>query len=299
MVELLPQIEQVVLGQHGPVGPGRAVEPDPVADPLDHAGHRLVVGTGAQEAAPGHRELVSGAPALGQATIELGEHRRLQVGPGAEGVEPHPVGHPTRRSQHAGPDGGQGDGRGRTVEGLGGEVRGHEGELVVLPLEVEGLPLGPGSPDGPDGLHVLLDAGSRGRPGHAEAPFVVAPDLGAEPELEASARCLLQIPAEVGHDHGAAGEGDGHPGGQFEAAGGHGGDAQGQERIVAVLGSRHPVVPVGLDPGRHLGHGGQVGVGQGGVDLHAEPSPDPPPEPAPGTTSANSGHCFHSGWGGS
>ena len=76
-----------VLLEHRPIGPGRAVEPDPVAHELDGSRHRFVVGAGAEEAATSKRELVSAATALGQARVQLGQDRGLQVVAGAEAME--------------------------------------------------------------------------------------------------------------------------------------------------------------------------------------------------------------------
>ena len=59
--------------------------------------------------------------------------------------------------------------------------------------------------------------------------------LRAEPEMQPAARCALDVPGRAGHREGAAREGDGDIGAEFELLGGRGRDRERQERVLRRL----------------------------------------------------------------
>ena len=93
-------------------------------------------------------------------------------------------------------------------------------------------------------------------------------DLGAQAENEAAVRVRLQVPADVGEHHGAAGEHNGHAGAEGNALRLARGHHQGKERVMTGLGAPHAVEPRLFGAPRGLRRGGERRGEEGGIDFH-------------------------------
>ncbi len=210
----------------------------------------------------------AGAPGPNHALLQAGEDHVFHVTAGAEPVQADAVGEFAGQAQGMLADRGEGDRHHFLARRGRHEIGRHQGEGVVLAAEVEFLARLPVGPDRTQGLDVFAQARGRRGPGHAEAAFVVRPDLRADAQHEAAAGGVLQVPAGVGDDHRAAREGDGDRGAQLDPIGVHRGDGMGKERVVLVLHRQQPVIAglFGGDGGS--GGGPQVGLRQGVQDPH-------------------------------
>ena len=153
-------------------------------------------------------------------------------------MESHTVADPAGELDHGGPHGGDGHRNPGKPGGSRRELGCHQGEAVMLALVVQFLALFPGLPDGAKRFDVFPQPGDRRAPGHTEATLVMALDLGAQAQDEASAGLLLEIPGGARHYHGTAGKADRDGGGQTDAFGGQGGEAQGHEGVVGDFGGQ-------------------------------------------------------------
>lgn len=159
----------------------------------------------------------------------------LQVGAGGKAVQPDTVGDARRGAQHVRSHRGELDRRGAETTPRRRELRGHQREIVEWAAVVELFAMFPAGEDGAQRRDIIRHARGGGDPRRAEAAFVVRLDLAAEAEGEAAVGRAVQVPGLVRHHHRAAGEGDHHRGGEFDALGGEGGECQRHEGIVAEL----------------------------------------------------------------
>ncbi len=130
----------------------------------------------------------------------------------------------------------------RNFDGAGVEERRQHRELVVLAFELVRLTGLERGEHCPQALHVVAQARARcRRPRRRVAPLVVPLHLGADAELEATVRQMLQVPRELRRHHRAARKGDGDVGRQLDPLGVLGRDSDRQERIVPRFGRRQVV----------------------------------------------------------
>ena len=142
------------------------------------------------------------------------------------------------QTQHCRPHGRDGDRHHRQICNFGHKMRRHQAEAVMLAGIIRRRLLLPGAPDRTQHLDILPHPRCGRRPGHTEPPFIMPLHLGAETQLEASARCQLQVVRHTGHRHRRTGKGNRDPGHQFDPLGHRRGDGKRQEGIVRIL--HHP-----------------------------------------------------------
>jgi hypothetical protein len=123
---------------------------------------------------------------------------------------------------------------------------------VEVALEAQLRAVAPARPDLVQRQHELTHASHRLTPRHAEPLLDVGLHLRAQPENESAVRVRLQIPPDVGHCHGVAGERHRDAGAQFDRRGVLSGQHKRQERIVVDLGCPAAVVAAPLQLARCL-----------------------------------------------
>ena len=100
----------------------------------------------------------------------------------------------------------------------------------------------------------------------------MGPDLRAQAEDEPTVAVALQVVAQIGQQHGVAGEGHGDRRAQLDAFGVLGSHHVGQERVVAGLGRPCPGVARLLESAGRLANGTNaarvVESGESSVNLH-------------------------------
>ncbi len=96
----------------------------------------------------------------------------------------------------------------------------------------------------------------------------MALDLGAEAEREAPARLPVQIPRDVGHNHGTAREADGDGRTEADPFRRHGGKGQRRKRIVADLEADDTVKAGIFSPTGDRANAAPVVHGNAGFYLH-------------------------------
>jgi hypothetical protein len=152
---------------------------------------------------------------------------------------------------------------------LWGEHRRHKLVRIEIAFEAKFRTITPAGPDLAQRQHELPHTPHRLTPRHAKPLLDVRLYLRAKPENESAVRVRLQIPPDVGHCHGIAGERHCDAGPQFDARRVLGGKHQRQEWIVVDLGSPAAVVASPLQLARGLGDVGEL-AGHGPVDLVAD-----------------------------
>ena len=198
-------------------------------------------------------------------------HDLAEILGAVERMHVHAVAELSRHPAHVGVHRRDHDGNLRMLDRPGIEEGRHDVEGVELALEVELGAVLPAVPDGADGPHRLGHLGPRRLELDGESPLVVRLDLAAQPEEEAAARGLLQIPRDHGRDHGAPREHGGDIGAELDPGGDGARHGQGQEGIV--LGLRRPqrVIAHGLDLARIVGQRLEVMGEHADVELHDRP----------------------------
>ena len=159
----------------------------------------------------------------------------------------------------------------------GHEERRHQRERDVPAVVGQRAALGPRGPHRAQRADHLAQSGHGRSPGLAEAAGDVGFDLRAEPQHEAAAGEVPQVPRGVGQRRRAAGEGQGDRRAHHQPRGVLGRQGHGEERIVVDLVGPQAVEaePLrGLCHRRHLAQGAHR---QACVDLHRAPRPSIPP----------------------
>ena len=140
----------------------------------------------------------------------------------------------------------------------GAEEGSHQGEVVVVAVVGQPFARFPGVPDGVQRLDVFPDPRARRAPFGGETPLDMTLDLSAEAQPETASGIVLQVPGGVGHHHGRAGKGDGHPGLKAHPRGCGSRQHQRQHRVVRRILGAQAVIAHGLGPLGLLGDALQV-----------------------------------------
>ncbi len=187
--------------QDGPVRRCRPVESNAVANPLAYFVHRLIVRTCRDKSTATDLKVLPFSARDSKPFLQLWYDHIAQIFLRAERVKTNPIGHLTGHLQHDGSNRCQRDARKWESHRLRHEVRRHEGKPVVLPLEFERLTVLPAAPNGFESLQVFTHARCRSGPRHTETLFVVRTNLRPKPHDEATSRCFVQIPCQIGARH--------------------------------------------------------------------------------------------------
>jgi hypothetical protein len=157
----------------------------------------------------------------------------------------------------------------RMLDRTGTEERRHQRVLVELALEVELGAVLPAVPDRSQSEDDLAELFTGRLPLDAEASLVVPLDLRAKAEDEPAARIRLQVPGDVGENHGCPGEGDGNRSAERDPSSGGGDRGQREKRIVLRLDGPYAVEAYLLEETRLIREALEGARAEHGVDLHA------------------------------
>ncbi len=186
------------------------------------------------------------APAALHPLSDARQRHFFEIAARAQRMQPHPVAHFAGDPQHRLADRGDRDRHHRQPGRLRREIRGHQGELVMLAPVIElaaGLPTTPHRTQRPD---VVAQPRCGRAPRDAEAALVVAFDLAAETQHEAPVGVGVQVPGLARHHRRTARERDGDRRRQLDALGRERGKGERRKDVVPELDGHQRVEPHGL-----------------------------------------------------